>query len=109
MNKYQPIQELSRQYLYSLGRKIASLRAANHLTQRQLAERAYISPSYLGKLESGIHVEGVSFEVLFRLAYALDIEFYQLFRLPYPVDEVGENRRPYIAKSRANRHLNYYL
>ncbi len=57
-----------------LGRKIANLRRDLGLTQRELAEKAGISPSYLGKLERGAGTEGTSLEVLYKVAQSLDLE-----------------------------------
>lgn len=102
--------------LHAIGHKITVLRTANGLTQKQLAYRAGISASYLGKLENGRHIEGVSLEILYQIAYALGVETYQLLRV-----EASDLRRyqrltsydtshiPLVGKQQKSPTLQMYL
>ena len=52
-----------------LGLRIKLLRRQLHLTQAELAEKANISPSFLGHIERG--TRAISLETLLQLCYAL--------------------------------------
>ena len=71
--------EMKLKYL-CLARKISALRMAAALTQKELAKQVGISRSYLSKLESGVGIPGISIEVLFKLADALDVDTGQLLQ-----------------------------
>ncbi|HFF8990077.1 TPA: helix-turn-helix domain-containing protein [Clostridium perfringens] len=60
-----------------LGLTIFSLRNASNLTQEELAKKANIHRLTLGDIERGTC--SPSFEVLKNIAFALDIELYELF------------------------------
>lgn len=62
-----------------IGRKIAEFRQANDLTQKELAEKAEISISYLKKIEEG-HYKKPHLKALVRLADALGIDLERLSR-----------------------------
>lgn len=64
-----------------LGRKIAECRRQIGLSQKTLARRVGISPSYLGKLECGRGTEGTSLEVLYNIAAGLNMDADQLLRI----------------------------
>ena len=51
------------------------------ISQRQLADVVGISRSYLSKLECGYGISGVSIEVVFKIAYCLNISTSQLLHL----------------------------
>lgn len=60
-----------------LARIIQVLREAKGMTQRDLAEKARITPGYLAQLELGLR-ENPSLEVLKRLAKALGVPVTEL-------------------------------
>lgn len=73
------------EYPYAgLASSVANLRAANELTQAQLAERVGTTQSVIARLEGGRH--GPNVALLRRIAKALDQEFELSFR---PVGKVG--------------------
>ena len=51
------------------------------ISQRQLADVVGISRSYLSKLECGHGISGASIEVVFKIAYCLNISTSQLLHL----------------------------
>jgi transcriptional regulator with XRE-family HTH domain len=59
------------------GSRIRSLRKAKGLTQESLAERAGISVDFVSLIERGINAP--SFEVLWRLANALELSLSEVF------------------------------
>ena len=67
-----------------IGPRIAFYRKQNHLTQKMLAEKANISKSYLGKIESTNAKTTLSLGILYKLAWSLQLEPYCLLR---PVQE----------------------
>ena len=60
-----------------LGTRVYELRRRANLTQGQFAERANVSNDTISRIERGIR--SPSFEVLERLAKALDVEVRELF------------------------------
>ena len=60
-----------------LGARVYELRSRSNLTQAQLAERAGVSNDTVSRIERGIR--SPSFDVLDRLAKALDLEVRELF------------------------------
>jgi transcriptional regulator with XRE-family HTH domain len=62
-----------------LGRRIRSLRTARKLTQQELGEEADINYKFLGESERG--QQNPSFQVLVKIAAALEVELPELFRL----------------------------
>lgn len=63
--------------LIKFGKNIAKYRKAKHLSQNVLAELVNISREHLAKLETA--KRGISIELLFKIAEALEIEEKQLF------------------------------
>jgi transcriptional regulator with XRE-family HTH domain len=66
--------------LKDLGRRIAELRAAQELTQEQLAERAEMTVQYLQRVESGR--ENLTVKSLLRFGELLDATIMDLFARP---------------------------
>ena len=60
------------------GQKVSKLRLELEITQEELAFRANISPSYMSAIERGITDTTIS--TAKRLAKALNIELFELFR-----------------------------
>lgn len=71
---------LQHQYV-CLGHKIAIIRISLNMSQHELARHVGISRSYLSKLECGTGISGMSLEILFKIAQALQIDVAQLVRL----------------------------
>ncbi len=71
---------LQHQYV-CLGHKIANIRISLNMSQHELARHVGISRSYLSKLECGTGISGMSLEILFKIAEALQIDVAQLVRL----------------------------
>ena len=63
----------------SIGRNIAKLRHAQSLTQKELAERAWISVSYLSRIEEG-ECSRPHAKTLSRIAVALGTKIGELGR-----------------------------
>ncbi len=61
-----------------LGRRIRSLRNSIGLTQQELGNRADINYKFLGEVERG--QQNPSFEILRRIAEALEIELTEMLR-----------------------------
>lgn len=62
-----------------IGPTIRRLRQERDLSQEKLAESAQVSSGYLSKLERGVYKQP-SFEVLSRIAVALEISVVELYR-----------------------------
>ncbi|MBQ8459159.1 helix-turn-helix transcriptional regulator [bacterium] len=65
------------QTLKALGKRIAYLRNKKGLTQEQLAELVHYSTNHISKLE--LARTKPSFELLFEISKALDIELREIF------------------------------
>ena len=65
----------------AMGLNIAYYRKRNGMTQEQLAEKAGVSRSYLGEIESPNMITTVSLEVLFNIADALQVPASKLLEL----------------------------
>ena len=76
-----------------VGKRIRELRKRADLTQFKLAERAGITPDYLGRIERGRGA--VTLETLERIASALGVPFRQLLDL----QEIASATREEILKS----------
>jgi transcriptional regulator with XRE-family HTH domain len=75
----------------ALGNAIRQLRKEAGLTQRELSERAEISVTELEMIESGgLDAEWGS---LRRLAYAMDVELPNVFRLTEELERVLQEER----------------
>ena len=66
-----------KQTLKLLGKRIAKLRAQRGLTQEKLSELVDYSPNHISKLESARTKP--SFELLYAIAKALNVEMMELF------------------------------
>ena len=67
----------------SLAKIITMARLRKKLTKAELSRRTGIAISYLTKIEQGER-ENLSFEFIVKLAYALDLELYNLSKVLYP-------------------------
>lgn len=76
-----------------VGRRLRALRKRAGLTQAQLAERAGITPDYLGRIERG--QGAVTLETLDRIASALGVPLRQLL----DIGEIATASREEILKS----------
>ncbi len=65
----------------ALGRKIADCRRRTGLSQREFARTIGLSPSYLGKLECGNGLSGVSLQILISIAKGFGIHLSELLSL----------------------------
>lgn len=61
-----------------IGRKITRLRLSKGWTQKELAEKALISPSYISRIEEGFIKPKV--KTLVRIARALEVELSELYK-----------------------------
>lgn len=66
------------------GKRVRYLRTLAKLTQAQMAERLGVTPEHLGNIERGVSVP--SFELIYRIADALDTEPFDLFLSPKKKD-----------------------
>lgn len=66
-----------------LAKIITMARLRKKLTKAELSRRTGIAISYLTKIEQGERAN-LSFEFIVRLAYALDLELYDLSKMLYP-------------------------
>lgn len=63
-----------------LGCAIAYYRKRKRLTQEQVAEKIGISRQHMGAIEAPNMVRAISLEVVFNIAFVLEIEPYMLFK-----------------------------
>lgn len=75
-----------------LGIRIRELRTAAHLTQRQLAKRAFVSDSYISQLETGGR-QNCSLDVVEHLARALDYPLETLLKEGGVIPEIQMSDR----------------
>jgi transcriptional regulator with XRE-family HTH domain len=66
-------------YFKQIGYQIAGYRKKKNLTQQQLADKAHISRSSIGKIECGNYNRNISLSMLIDIADALEINFTLLF------------------------------
>lgn len=64
----------------SLDKNIKKLRTRKSLSQRELAKRANIAPSYIALLETGDR-ENPSLNILVSIARALEVDIFDLLNL----------------------------
>ena len=76
-----------------MGRRVRNLRKKARLTQAQLAERAGITPDYMGRIERG--QGAVTLETLNRIAKALGVPLRQFL----DIREIASASREEILKS----------
>ena len=58
-----------------IGGKVAYYRRLRGFTQQELADRAHISASVVGRLERGKYNDSISLSLLLEIADALEIDF----------------------------------
>ncbi len=66
-----------------LGRRIRSLRNAKGWTQQKLGSQADINYKFIGEIERG--QQNPSFNVLVKIATALNVELHELFRFEHEI------------------------
>jgi transcriptional regulator with XRE-family HTH domain len=64
-----------------LGRRIREIRTAKGLTQEKLGSKADVSYKFVGEIERGL--QNPSFDTLEKIAGALDVELFELFRFEH--------------------------
>ncbi|MDP3721913.1 MAG: helix-turn-helix transcriptional regulator [Candidatus Omnitrophota bacterium] len=79
---------MAKNVLQQIGTRIRTYRKLARLTQEQLAERADLSPHFLGFVERG--QANPSLDSLVRIASALGVQLDELFR--FPKEEAQEVR-----------------
>ena len=62
-----------------IGLKIAYYRKLRGLTQEELAEKADLTPAFIGHLEAPNIVKALSLDALFDIATILDVPPYKFF------------------------------
>ncbi|RJP48761.1 MAG: XRE family transcriptional regulator [Anaerolineaceae bacterium] len=70
-----------------LGRHIRALRKSRGLKAKDIAERANLTPTYISRVENG-RVDGVSVEVIMRIAQAMSVPTAALFKDDEIVEEL---------------------
>ena len=92
-----------------LGRRIRSLRTVRKLTQQELGEIADINYKFLGEIERG--QQNPSFQILVKIAAALEVELPELFRLETEITDRKEilNRIDEIVESLDDESLRKIL
>ncbi len=68
-----------------LGKRIRSLRNLKGWTQQELGERADINYKFLGEIERG--QQNPSFQILVKIAKALEVEILELFRFEHEISD----------------------
>ena len=71
-----------------LGRRIRSLREMKDWTQQELGERADVNYKFLGAIERG--QQNPSFDILVKVASALDVELPTLFQFEHEIADRKE-------------------
>jgi len=66
-------------YFKQIGYQVASYRKKKNLTQQELADKAHISRSSIGKIECGNYNRNISLSMLIDIANALGIHFTAFF------------------------------
>lgn len=79
--------------------KLAAIRKACHLSQKELAIRVGVTPGYISKLEHGRGIDGLSFAMIMSLTKALNIYPGTLFTY----SDVEEEWARYIEAQEAKR------
>lgn len=87
-----------------LGQRIRFLRTEANLTQEELAEKADISPVYLGEVERGQKVMGVDKFINIVKALGVSADYVLCYELPtgepYVFDEITEKFKKLNPKQR---------
>ncbi len=71
-----------------LGRRIRALRNSKGWTQQELGSQADINYKFLGEIERG--QQNPSFNILVKIATALDVEMSELFRFEHEISDRNE-------------------
>ena len=71
-----------------LGRRIRALRNLKGLTQQELGNRADVNYKFLGEIERG--QQNPSFNILVKIAKALEVELPELFRFEQEISDRKE-------------------
>ena len=71
-----------------LGRRIRSLRNIKGSTQQELGNQADINYKFLGEIERG--QQNPSFNILVKIATALEVELPELFRFEHEISDRNE-------------------
>lgn len=103
------MEEYSKDIGILLGKRIRSLRTAKKLTQQELGEKADINYKFLGEIERG--QQNPSFQILARIAAALEVELPELFRLETEITDREDvlNRIAEIVESLNDEDLRQVL
>ena len=64
-----------------IGYKIARLRRDEGMTQKEFAEKVGISTSYLGRIERGASLDGLSLQIFLRISAGLEVSPDQLLHI----------------------------
>lgn len=75
-----------------LGRRLRDIRKAKDWTQEELGSKADVSYKFIGEIERGL--QNPSFDILVKIADALEIELFELFRF----EQENSNRKDLEAR-----------
>lgn len=81
--------ETANKLRYIVGERIKNIRKEKGWTQEQLAEKAGMHPTYIGKLERG--EKSLTLDSLENVVNALDMTYEELFKYIKPSTESAEN------------------
>lgn len=84
----------NRDRFIQLGIAISALRKIRGLSQEQLAEKADMSRSHLSAIEAPGMVRGMSMEIFFNIADALDVDPAELINASLFSDNVFKKSQP---------------
>lgn len=73
--------EKTKDAIFLLGRRIRALRTQKGLTQQRLGDAADVNYKFLGEIERGS--QNPSFVILEKIATALGVDLYELFRFEH--------------------------
>jgi transcriptional regulator with XRE-family HTH domain len=93
-SKKQPIRQA--EITQAFARRLRAIRASCDITQRELAERAIVTVSYISKLEAGGAAPGI--DLVERLAKALNVTIADLLPAPPPADAAHEQAQRLFEK-----------
>lgn len=64
-----------------IGRKLAERRYNMNLSQKELGKRAGVSTSYISKIECGRNCSGITLQILWTIAHAVNFQLGELFSI----------------------------
>lgn len=64
-----------------IGRKLAERRYNMNLSQKELGKRAGVSTSYISKIECGRNCSGITLQILWTIAHAVNFQLAELFSI----------------------------